>query len=148
VWSEVYGLNTVSLRYFNVYGPGFDAEGPYALVIGKFLMWRKEGKPLEITGDGNQTRDFTHLSDVVCANLLAAECKEASGGEVFNIGFGKRTTINDLAKYIGGEAVHVEARLEPHDTEADNSKAKKCFGWEPKISLEEGIKELKKEFGV
>ena len=72
LWSEVYGLPTVSLRYFNVYGPRFDAEGAYALVIGKFLKQKAGGKPMTITGDGKQTRDFTHVSDVVRANILAA----------------------------------------------------------------------------
>lgn len=148
VWSEVYNLPTVSLRYFNVYGPRFDPDGAYALVIGKFLKQKKNGEALTIVGDGTQTRDFTHISDVVEANLLAAECVEASNGEVFNIGFGKRTSVNELAKLIGGKTVTTKPRLEPHDTEADNKKALKCFDWRPKISLEKGIKELKKEIGV
>lgn len=148
VWSEVYNLSTVSLRYFNVYGPRFDPDGAYALVIGKFLKQRKNGEVLTITGDGTQTRDFTHVSDVVRANLLAAECNDTSSGEVFNIGFGERTSINDIAALIGGETKHIDSRLEPHDTEADNTKALKCFNWEPKVTLEDGIRELKKEFGV
>lgn len=148
VWSEVYDLPTVSLRYFNVYGPRFDPDGAYALVIGKFLKQRKNGEPLTITGDGTQTRDFTHMSDVVRANILAAENDNVVKGEVFNIGFGKRTDINTLAKLIGGEVVHVAPRLEPHDTEADNSKAKRVLGWAPQVALEEGIAELKKEWNL
>jgi UDP-glucose 4-epimerase len=148
VWSSVYELPTVSLRYFNVYGTRLDPEGAYALVIGKFLKQASEGKSLTITGDGTQTRDFTHVSDVVNANILAAESSKVNNGEVFNIGFGKRTSINDLAKLIGGESVYVEARLEPHDTEADNNLAHKHLGWKPKVTLEEGIAELKKEWNL
>jgi UDP-glucose 4-epimerase len=144
VWYDVYGLSTVSLRYFNVYGPKFDPEGAYALVIGKFLKQKKEGTPLTITGDGTQTRDFTHVADIVRANLLAAESTNVGKGEVINIGAGRNVSVNDLAAMIGGERVHVEPRLEPHDTLADNRNAKELLGWEPTIRLEEGIAELKK----
>ncbi|MES2088277.1 MAG: NAD-dependent epimerase/dehydratase family protein [Patescibacteria group bacterium] len=146
LWSEVYGVETVSLRYFNVYGPRLDPSGAYALVIGKFLKQRSEGQALTITGDGKQTRDFTHVHDVVRANLLAAESTNVGKGEVINIGAGKNCSINDLAKMIGGKVEYVAARIEPHDTLADNSLAKKLLGWEPQVSLEEGIDELKKIF--
>lgn len=148
VWSEVYGLPTVSLRYFNVYGPRFDPEGAYALVIGKFLKQKKEGTPLTITGDGTQTRDFTHVSDIVRANLLAAESPNVGNGETINIGAGRNVSVNDLAAMVGGPSLHIEPRLEPHDTRADNSKAKKLLGWEPTVRLEDGIAELKKEMGL
>ncbi len=143
LWREVYGLSTVSLRYFNVYGPGMDPEGAYALAVGKFFKLRSEGKPLTITGDGTQTRDFTHVRDVVRANLLAATSAKVGKGEVINIGAGRNHSINELAKLIGGPVVHVAPRLEPHDTLADNSLAKKLLGWKPEVSLEEGIEELK-----
>ena len=148
LWSDVYGLPTVSLRYFNVYGPGFDPNGAYALVIGKFLLQRKAGQPITITGDGTQTRDFTHVSDVVRANMLAAESPNVGKGEVINIGAGRNMSVNDLAAMIGGEAAHVEPRLEPHDTLADIALAKKLLGWEPQIKLEDGITELTKEMGL
>lgn len=148
LWSDVYGLSTVSLRYFNVYGPKFDPEGAYALVIGKFLKQKKEGTPLTITGDGTQTRDFTHVSDIVRANLLAAESRKVGKGEVINIGAGRNLSVNDLAAMIGGPSVHVEPRLEPHDTRADNALAKKLLGWEPEVTLENGIMALKKEMGI
>jgi UDP-glucose 4-epimerase len=148
LWSEVYGLSTVSLRYFNVYGPKFDPDGAYALVIGKFLKQKKEGTPLTITGDGTQTRDFTHVSDIVRANLLAASASTVGKGEVINIGAGRNVSVNDLAAMIGGSNVHVEARLEPHDTKADNRKAKELLNWEPTIKLEDGIAELKKTMGI
>ena len=128
VWSEVYGLETVSLRYFNVYGPRLDPSGAYALAIGKFLKQRKEGKPLTIWGDGTQTRDFTHVRDVVRANMLAAEGEKVGKGETINIGAGRNFSVNDLAKLIGGAVVHEPARLEPHDTLADNSLAQKLLG--------------------
>ncbi len=148
IWSEVYGLQTVSLRYFNIYGPRLNPDGAYALAIGKFLKQRKEGKPLTIWGDGTQTRDFTHVRDAVRANLLAAESKKVGKGEVINIGAGRNYSVQNLAKLIGGKVVHEPPRLEPRDTLADNRLAKKLLGWEPEVTLEEGIKELKKEFGI
>src|SRR5262249_21245950 len=92
VFSEVYALPTVSLRYFNVYGPGADPNGAYALVIGKFLLQRTEGKPMTITGEGSQTRDFTHVRDVVRANMFAAESPNVGKGEVINIGAGRNAS--------------------------------------------------------
>ena len=148
VWSAVYGLETVSLRYFNVYGPRLNPDGAYALAIGKFLRQRRQGRPLTIWGDGTQTRDFTHIWDVVRANLLAAESKKVGNGEVINIGAGRNVSINALAKLIGGKVTHLAPRLEPHDTLADNSLAKKLLGWTPKVSLEEGIAELKRLYGL
>ncbi len=148
VWGEVYGLSTVNLRYFNVYGPRLDPNGAYALAIGKFLKQRREGKPITIWGDGTQTRDFTHVRDVVRANLLAAESAKVGKGEVINIGAGRNFSVNQLVKLIGGEVVHESPRIEPHDTLADNSLAKKLLGWSPEVTLEEGIKELKKEFEI
>lgn len=144
VWSVVYGLPTVSLRYFNVYGPRFNPEGAYALVIGKFIKQKNEGKKLTITGDGNQTRDFTHVSDVVNANILAAESENVGSGEVINVGAGDNQSINKIAKLVGGEVEYVAPRLEPKDTLADNSRARELLGWLPQVSIEDGIKELLK----
>ena len=142
VFSEVYSLETVSLRYFNVYGQNQDPEGEYAAVISKFIEKKKLGEPLTVTGDGEQTRDFTHVNDVVQANILASENDNGGKGEVLNIGAGDNCTINDLAKIIGGDIKYTEARLEPKHSRADNRKAKELLGWEPKITLEEGIEEL------
>lgn len=144
LWSNIYGLPTVSLRYFNVYGPRQSAEGAYALVIAKFLKQVKEGKPMTITGNGKQTRDFTSVHDVVNANILAMESKKVGKGEVMNIGTGKNYSINDIAKFIGGPISYVESRIEPKNTLADNKLAKKLLGWKPKVSMKEGIEELKK----
>ena len=144
LWSKVYGLPTVSLRYFNVYGSRQNTEGAYALVIGKFLKQRGEGKPMTITGDGEQTRDFIHVYDVVRANMLAAESTNISNGEVFNIGAGNNFSVNRIAELIGGETTYIPTRLEPKHTLADNTRARELLGWEPEITIEEGIAKLKK----
>ena len=141
--SQLYGLGTVSLRYFNVYGPGASSEGAYALVIGRFLEERKRGEPLTIVPDGNQSRDFTHVRDVVRANLLAAESSRVGAGEVINIGGGRNRSVNDVAALIGGPTKFIEPRVEPKHTRADITRAKELLGWEPRVSFEEGISELK-----
>lgn len=141
-WYEVYGLETVSLRFFNVYGPHFDPDGPYALVIGRFLKLKSEGKVLTITGDGSQTRDFVHVYDVAKAIALAIESDLVGKGEVLNIGSGVQTSILDLATMIGGDVEHVPARLEPKHTLADISKTTELLGWRPTIQLKEGIADL------
>ncbi len=148
LFADIYGLPGVTLRYFNVYGPGMDPEGPYALAIGRFLKLKKEGKPLTIVGDGEQTRDFTHITDVIRANLLASESPNVGKGETINIGRGKNVSVNRLAEMIGGERVHVPARKEPRHTLADITKAKKLLGWEPRVDIEDAILELRKEWGV
>lgn len=149
LFSILYGLETVCLRYFNVYGPYFDPEGPYALVIGKFLEQVKKGEPMTICGDGEYLRDYTHAHDVSRANLLALTSDKVGKGEVINIGSGNPFTVNQLVKIIGGKSIKVPER--PGDvrkTHADISKAINLLGWEPKIMLEEGIAELKKEWGI
>ena len=148
LWSEVYGLSTVSLRYFNVYGPRFDPNGAYALVIGRFIDQRAKNQPMTIAGDGTHTRDYTNIRDIVRADLLAAESPNVGVGEVINIGAGRNVSVNDLAAMIGGPTIKIEERLEPRDTLADNQKAKKLLGWEPTVRLEEGITELKKAMGI
>ncbi len=148
MWPGIYGIETVSLRYFNVYGPKLDPEGPYALAVGAFLLARKSGRPLTIFGDGTITRDYTHVRDVVHANLLAATSVKVGKGEVINIGTGRNTTIQHLAELIGGEIKYGPPRIEAHDSKADNRKAKKLLGWEPTVTLEEGIDELKKLWNI
>lgn len=148
LWNEIYGVETVSMRFFNVYGPKMDPDGAYALVVGKFLKMRKEGLPLTITGDGEQTRDFTHIEDIIDVLMRASESERVGRGEVFNCGAGRNITVNTLAALIGGPVVHVEPRLEPRHTRADATKARVMLGWEPKIQIEEGIARLKTEFGI
>ena len=148
MYANVFGLPTVSLRYFNIYGKRQDPEGPYALVTVKFMRQKTNGEALTITGDGEQTRDFTYVGDVVDANIAASESDQVGSGEVMNIGAGNNVSINRLAELIGGETTYVEARYEPRDTLADTHRAKQVLGWEPKVTIDEGIKDLKEEWGV
>ncbi len=143
LFSELYGLDTVSLRYFNVYGPRADSRGDYATVIPIFLRQKKQKKPLTIVGDGKKRRDFTYIDDVIEANIKAMKYKRKFNGEVINIGAGRNYSINQLAKIIGGRTVRIPPRPgEAKATLADNSKAKKILNWEPKVDLKEGIKRL------
>jgi len=148
LFSDVYNLETVSLRYFNVYGPRLDPEGQYALVIGKFLKQASEGKPMTIWGDGTNTRDYTHVSDIVRGNLLAATSEKVGKGEVMNLGAGRQVSVKELTELIGGEVIHEEERVEPKRTLADTTRAKELLGWESRVKIEDGLAELKKEFGI
>ena len=144
--SDLYNLPTVSLRYFNVYGPRQVEEGSYVPIMGLFLTQKKKGLPLTITEDGEQTRDFTHVSDVVNANILAMESTKVGKGEVINIGAGKNCTVNKIAELVGGETKYIPARPgDIRDTLADIGLAKELLGWEPKTTLEDGISQLKNE---
>lgn len=147
LFSELYGLDTVSLRYFNVYGSRMDNQGDYATVIGIFLRQKNQGKSLTIVGDGKQKRDFTYVDEVVEANIKAMKYKRKFKGEVINIGTGKNYSVNQLAKIIGGKNIHIPLRPgEAKTTLADISKARKILKWQPKITLEEGIKKIVKEY--
>ena len=149
--SRFYGLETACLRYFNVYGPRQTtmADGPYATVIGIFLGLREKGQPMPIVPDGQQRRDFTHVRDVARANLLAMASPNVGKGEVINIGTGKNYSILEVADLIGGPRVFTEPRQgEVRETLADISKAKSLLGWEPQISFEEGVAELKRQHGL
>jgi len=138
VYAEVYGLPTVSLRYFNVYGDRMPTEGAYRLVLGIWAKQKKNGEPLTITGDGYQRRDFTWVGDVVTANILAAT-SEIAGGEVFNIGNGDNRSINDIATLFNHPKVHIEPKLEPLITLANNKKAKEKLGWQPTKNIEDWL---------
>ena len=148
LFSEIYNLDTVSLRYFNVYGERMSLSGAYCLVTGIFARQMQEGKSLTITNDGNQKRDFTYVGDVVTANLLAALHKEKLKGEVFNIGNGSNVSINQVADMFGGQKTYGEKRLEPFETLANNQKAKNILNWQPKGNLSEWIKQYKIELGI
>jgi len=139
MFSKVYNIDTVCLRYFNVYGERMNFDGAYKTVIGVFAEQKKNNKPLTITNDGNQKRDFTYVKDVVAANILAGESKESFIGEVFNIGNGNNISVNEVADMIGGEKIYGENRLEPFETLADNTKAKTILGWETTGDLKEFI---------
>jgi len=145
VFANVYNLSTISLRYFNVYGPQQDPTSEYAAVIPKFITSILNGKTPVIYGDGEQTRDFTYVEDVVTANILAAE-SEATG--IFNIAGGKRISINNLAHTImkiSGKSLDLTYE-EPRYGDikhslADISKAKEKIKYKPKFNLEDGLKE-------
>jgi nucleoside-diphosphate-sugar epimerase len=140
---QVYGLQTVCLRYFNVYGPRQVMEGAYRLVIGIFLDQRARGEPLTIHGDGQQTRDFTHVGDVVRANLLAAESPKVGHGEAINIGSGREFSINQVAGFIGGPTVHTAPRgNDERFKRASVEKGRDLLGWQPAMRLENGIAQL------
>ena len=139
-WCKIYHLPAVSLRMFNVYGPRARTSGAYGAVFGVFLAQKLAGKPFTVVGDGNQTRDFTFVSDCVEAFILAAQSNIS--GEVFNISAGQDYSVNEIIKLIGhGNVVHIPKRPgEPDKTLSDNSKAKRMLGWAPKISIEQGVK--------
>lgn len=143
---KLYGLETVALRYFNIFGPRQDPSSEYAAVIPKFITLLQEGRAPVICGDGEQSRDFTYIENVVRANLLAAEAQSAAG-EAMNIACGDRMTLNDLVDILKGltdrqiPAEYAEAR--PGDVKhshADISKARELLGYEPAVSLREGLK--------
>ncbi|MBS3090609.1 SDR family oxidoreductase [Candidatus Pacearchaeota archaeon] len=149
LFSGLYGLKTISLRYFNVYGQRQPEEGIYATVIGIFLRQKYNREPLTIIGDGQQKRDFTYVSDIVKANLLAME-SPAGNGEIINIGTGKNDSINSIAEMVlktsikyacrNGLASYIPKRPgEVEETLADISRASKLLGWKPSISMKEGL---------
>ena len=142
MYTELYGLRTVIFRYFNVYGERQPLRGQYAPVIGIFLRQRAAGEPLTIVGDGNQRRDFTHVSDVVSANITAAMTyvDDQFYGQVYNVGTGTNYSVNQIARMISDNKVNIAPR--PGETRyslANNQKLRKTFGWEPKVNLEEWI---------
>ena len=139
MFSEVYGLDTVSLRYFNVYGEQMNFTGAYKTVIAVFIEQMKKGEKLNIVNDGNQKRDFTYVGDVVKANILAATNHENFNGEVYNVGNGKNFSVNEVADMFNGEKKYGEKRIEPFETLADNQKIK-SLGWKPTGNLSKWIK--------
>jgi UDP-glucose 4-epimerase len=140
---QVYGLETVCLRYFNVYGPRQVTEGAYRLLIGIFMEQRKGNQPLTIHGDGEQTRDFTWVGDVVRANLLAARSPNVGHGEPINVGSGHEVSVNRIAELIGGPSVHGPARgNDERFKRASVVRARELLGWEPTVRVEDGIGRL------
>jgi UDP-glucose 4-epimerase len=139
-FARIYGLETVCLRYFNVYGPRQVTEGAYRLVISIFMDQRRQGQPMTIHGDGQQTRDFTWVGDVVRANILAAAADGVGQGEAINIGAGAEVSVNRVAELIGGPVVHVEPRgFDERFKRAGIERARQLLGWQPAVHIEEGI---------
>jgi len=137
-WNQIYGLPSVALRLFNVYGPRTRTSGAYGAVFGVFLAQKLARKPFTVVGDGTQTRDFTYVTDVARAFLAAAESDVEM--EAFNVGSGNTYQINKLVNLIGGDVVFVPKRPgEPDSTHGDTEKIKGSLGWYPKVSFEEGV---------
>ena len=137
-WNQVYKLPCVSLRLFNVYGPRVRTSGTYGAVFGVFLAQKLAGKPFTIVGDGEQTRDFTFVTDVADCFLRAAESD--IDGEIFNVGSGHTYSINYLVELLGGDSVHIPKRPgEPDCTFADTQKISSILGWQSAVSLEAGV---------
>lgn len=148
VFYHCYGLETVSLRYFNVFGERQSLDGAYKLVMGIFAGQRLKSKPLTITGDGEQRRDFTYVGDVVKANVLASSSSLVGKGESINIGNGDNRSVNEIADLIGGPKEYIEKRLEPQQTLADNTKAQELLDWNPTTTVEDWIPKYKKQIGI
>lgn len=141
IYWDLYRLKTISLRYFNVYGPNEPTRGEYAPVIGLWFKQRKKKLPLTVVGDGSQRRSFTHVSDVVKANLLAAETELNEYGEVFNIGNQDNHSILEIAQIISKDIEFLPERIgEPKEIKADSFKAYKTFGWQAQIDLIKWVK--------
>jgi nucleoside-diphosphate-sugar epimerase len=152
VWTRLYGVETVGLRYFNVFGPRQDPKSEYAAVIPRFILWGLRGRPLEVHGDGTQSRDFTYIDNVVSANLLAAKAPGVRG-EVFNVGCGSRVSLLEIIARLEAivgrclERRHTPSRAGdvPH-TLADVSKGKRLLGYEPLVDFDEGFRRTVEHF--
>jgi UDP-glucose 4-epimerase len=145
-FSRVYPLETVALRYFNVFGPNQDPTSQYAAVVPRFITAVADGRPVAIYGDGEQRRDFTYVENVVEANVLAAGTDGVTGA-VLNVATGRPTTVNELAETIGallgrsvGRDDQPERTGDVRDSWADVTRARELLGWEPRIGLEEGLR--------
>jgi UDP-glucose 4-epimerase len=142
MYNDLFGVKTVIFRYFNVYGHREPLKGPYAPVVGLFLRQYRAGQPLTIVPDGTQRRDFTHVEDVVQANLLAMEVDHEHYGEVFNVGTGTNHSVLELAAMIPNKTVEVEPRIgEAYITLANNQKIRDVLGWAPTKHIGDYIKE-------
>jgi UDP-glucose 4-epimerase len=142
LYSKQFGMKIISFRYFNVYGPREPIKGPYALVVGKFLKQYHAGTPLTIVPDGTQRRDFTHVDDVVNANILAMTVEHKHYGEIFNVGTGINYSVLELAEMISDNTVMIEPRIgEAYITLANNSKIKNILGWSPTKNIKDYIKD-------
>ncbi|MFL5540224.1 MAG: SDR family oxidoreductase [Longimicrobiaceae bacterium] len=155
VFHRVYGMETIGLRYFNVFGPRQDPDGPYAAVVPRWVGNLLEGRPCRINGDGENSRDFTYIDNVVDANLLAAAVEDpAAVGEVYNVAYGQRTTLNELFSLIrevvarhrpeAAEAVPAYGPFAPGDVRhslADLAKSRRLLGYEPTVDVRAGLAE-------
>jgi UDP-glucose 4-epimerase len=142
-WAQVYNFPALSLRFFNVYGPRSRTSGTYGAVFGVFLGQKLAGKPFTVVGDGEQTRDFTYVTDIAQAILVSAKSDRV--GQIYNVGSGATVSVNRLVELLVGDKVHIPKRPgEPDSTFADISKIQSELGWEPQVPIEDGVAEILK----
>jgi UDP-glucose 4-epimerase len=139
LWSKLYGIDTVSLRYFNVYGNRMSLDGAYRLAIPIFASQINEGIPCAINNDGNQRRDYTYVEDVINANILAATSSIIFNGEAYNVGNGNNVSINELVDMMGGEKSYGNKVIEPFETLASYAKIDLDLEWKPTGDLQKWI---------
>ena len=143
-WAQLYNLPAISLRFFNVYGTRSRTSGTYGAVFGVFLAQKLANKPYTVVGDGNQTRDFTYVTDIVSALVASAQSNQTN--KIYNVGSDKTVSINRIVELLGGEKIHIPKRPgEPDCTYANISQIKSDLGWYPTISIEEGVDKIIKE---
>jgi len=142
-WAQVYNFPALSLRFFNVYGPRSRTSGTYGAVFGVFLGQKLAGEPYTVVGDGEQTRDFTYVTDIAQAILISAKSDRV--GQIYNVGSGATVSVNRLVELLGGDKIHIPKRPgEPDSTFADISKIQSELGWEPQVPIEDGVAEILK----
>ena len=142
LFSDLYKLQTVCLRYSNAYGEGQPEEGAYCNVMGIFESQKRLGNPMTIVGDGEQRRDFIHVNDIVKANMEVGFTDKLSFlGDVYNIGLGKNYSVNEIAEWMGGETTNIPPRVEPKETLLDSKKMMETFDWKPTIDLKDWLKD-------
>jgi len=140
-WAQLYNFPAISLRFFNVYGTRSRTSGTYGAVFGVFLAQKLAGKPYTVVGDGNQTRDFTYVTDIVSALIAAAESTKTN--KIYNVGSDTTVSVNKIVELLGGDKVNIPKRPgEPDCTYADITKIKDELGWRPTISIEEGVENI------
>jgi len=143
MYTDLYGLNTIIFRYFNVFGERAPRKGQYAPVTGIFLRQKEAGEPLTIVGDGEQRRDYIYVKDVANANIMAAISNpdDDAYGQVYNVGSGKNYSVNEIASFISDDTINIPPRIgEARNSLANIDKIKKTFAWKPEVDVEEWIK--------
>ena len=144
MYQKMYGIDTMIFRYFNVYGERQPTKGQYAPVIGLFQKMKSNNQKMTVVGDGLARRDYTHVTDVVRANILASDPAFECNGEIINIGTGTNYSVLEIVSLLGGEYEHIPPRQgEAKETMADISKAKNILNWSPLVSLEDWIQDNK-----
>jgi UDP-N-acetylglucosamine 4-epimerase len=154
VFATTYGFRTIGLRYFNVFGPRQDPNGPYAAVIPKWMEQIRDGQVVQINGDGNTSRDFCYVENAIQANLLAASASEDAKGQVYNVAVGQQTSLNELFEYLknimekpGAQASHVDFRKgDVRHSLANIDKARQLLGYLPEVDCREGLKRTVKYY--